>query len=160
MHREDAVSTRRGRRRDEALLFWVWRRGAALENEIGRVDRLCCEVVWSAEDGRSNVQDILRVFWKKGGACVFVPSVSVIDADRALVRLGIVLDLRAEHSAVLSPLFSVLAVLGVFAWCLTAWFSTDSKTRLLVADTATASGRKRLRTDLYAHALLTRLARQ
>ena len=37
---------------------------AALENEIGRVDRLCCEVVWSAEDGRSNVRDILRVFWK------------------------------------------------------------------------------------------------
>jgi SAM-dependent methyltransferase len=40
---------------------------AALENEIGRVDRLCCEVVWSAEDGRSNVRDILRVFWKEGG---------------------------------------------------------------------------------------------
>ena len=40
---------------------------AALENEIGRVDRLCCEVVWSAEDGRSNVRDILRVFWRKGG---------------------------------------------------------------------------------------------
>ena len=40
---------------------------AALENEIGRVDRLCCEVVWSAEDGRSNVRDILRVFWEKGG---------------------------------------------------------------------------------------------
>ena len=40
---------------------------AALENEIGRIDRLCCEVVWSAEDGRSNVRDILRVFWKKGG---------------------------------------------------------------------------------------------
>ena len=40
---------------------------AALENEIGRVDRLCCEVVWSAEDGRSNVRDIVRVFWKKGG---------------------------------------------------------------------------------------------
>ena len=39
---------------------------AALENEVGRVDRLCCEVVWSAEDGRSNVRDILRVFWKKG----------------------------------------------------------------------------------------------
>ena len=38
---------------------------AALENEIGRVDRLCCEVVWSAEDGRSNVRDILRVFWKR-----------------------------------------------------------------------------------------------
>ena len=37
---------------------------AALENEIGRIDRLCCEVVWSAEDGRSNVRDILRVFWK------------------------------------------------------------------------------------------------
>ena len=40
---------------------------AALENEIGRIDRLCCEVVWSAEDGRSNVRDIMRVFWKKGG---------------------------------------------------------------------------------------------
>ena len=40
---------------------------AALKNEIGRVDRLCCEVVWSAEDGRSNVRDILRVFWEKGG---------------------------------------------------------------------------------------------
>ena len=40
---------------------------AALENEIGRIDRLCCEVVWSAEDGRSNVRDIVRVFWKKGG---------------------------------------------------------------------------------------------
>ena len=40
---------------------------AALENEIGRVDRLCCEVVWSAEDGRSNVRDILRVFWEKDG---------------------------------------------------------------------------------------------
>ena len=40
---------------------------AALENEIGRIDRLCCEVVWSAEDGRSNVRDILRVFWKKEG---------------------------------------------------------------------------------------------
>ena len=40
---------------------------AALENEIGRVNRLCCEVVWSAEDGRSNVRDILRVFWKKEG---------------------------------------------------------------------------------------------
>ena len=40
---------------------------AALENEIGRVNRLCCEVVWSAEDGRSNVRDILRVFWEKGG---------------------------------------------------------------------------------------------
>ena len=40
---------------------------AALENEIGRVDRLCCEVVWSAEDGRSNVRDIVRVFWEKGG---------------------------------------------------------------------------------------------
>ena len=40
---------------------------AALENEIGRVDRLCCEVVWSAEDGRSNVRDILRVFWKEEG---------------------------------------------------------------------------------------------
>ena len=40
---------------------------AALENEIGRVNRLCCEVVWSAEDGRSNVRDILRVFWRKGG---------------------------------------------------------------------------------------------
>ena len=39
---------------------------AALENEIGRVNRLCCEVVWSAEDGRSNVRDILRVFWKDG----------------------------------------------------------------------------------------------
>ena len=39
---------------------------AALENEIGRVDRLCCEVVWSAEDGRSNVRDIVRVFWNKG----------------------------------------------------------------------------------------------
>ena len=37
---------------------------AALENEIGRIDRLCCEVVWSAEDGRSNVRDILRVFWR------------------------------------------------------------------------------------------------
>ena len=40
---------------------------AALENEIGRIDRLCCEVVWSAEDGRSNVRDILRVFWKEEG---------------------------------------------------------------------------------------------
>ena len=40
---------------------------AALENEIGRIDRLCCEVVWSAEDGRSNVRDILRVFWEKKG---------------------------------------------------------------------------------------------
>ena len=40
---------------------------AALENEIGRIDRLCCEVVWSAEDGRSNVRDIVRVFWEKGG---------------------------------------------------------------------------------------------
>ena len=39
---------------------------AALENEIGRIDRLCCEVVWSAEDGRSNVRDIVRVFWKGG----------------------------------------------------------------------------------------------
>ena len=39
---------------------------AALEAEVGRVDRLCCEVVWSAEDGRSNVRDILRVFWKDG----------------------------------------------------------------------------------------------
>ena len=37
---------------------------AALEAEVGRIDRLCCEVVWSAEDGRSNVRDILRVFWK------------------------------------------------------------------------------------------------
>ena len=40
---------------------------AALEAEVGRIDRLCCEVVWSAEDGRSNVRDILRVFWKKDG---------------------------------------------------------------------------------------------
>ena len=40
---------------------------AALENEIGRIDRLCCEVMWSAEDGRSNVRDIVRVFWRKGG---------------------------------------------------------------------------------------------
>ena len=40
---------------------------AALENEIGRIDRLCCEVVWSAEDGRSNVRDIVRVFWRKDG---------------------------------------------------------------------------------------------
>ena len=39
---------------------------AALENEIGRIDRLCCEVMWSAEDGRSNVRDIVRVFWKGG----------------------------------------------------------------------------------------------
>ena len=38
---------------------------AALEAEVGRVDRLGCEVVWSAEDGRSNVRDILRVFWKE-----------------------------------------------------------------------------------------------
>ena len=40
---------------------------AALEAEVGRIDRLCCEVVWSAEDGRSNVRDILRVFWKNEG---------------------------------------------------------------------------------------------
>ena len=40
---------------------------AALEAEVGRIDRLCCEVVWSAEDGRSNVRDILRVFWQKEG---------------------------------------------------------------------------------------------
>ena len=40
---------------------------AALEAEVGRIDRLGCEVVWSAEDGRSNVRDILRVFWKEGG---------------------------------------------------------------------------------------------
>jgi len=40
---------------------------AALEAEVGRIDRLCCEVVWSAEDGRSNVRDIVRVFWRKGG---------------------------------------------------------------------------------------------
>ena len=39
---------------------------AALEAEVGRIDRLCCEVVWSAEDGRSNVRDIVRVFWKGG----------------------------------------------------------------------------------------------
>ena len=40
---------------------------AALEAEVGRVAGLCCEVVWSAEDGRSNVRDILRVFWEKKG---------------------------------------------------------------------------------------------
>ena len=40
---------------------------AALEAEVGRVAGLCCEVVWSAEDGRSNVRDILRVFWKEDG---------------------------------------------------------------------------------------------
>jgi len=40
---------------------------ASLEAEVGRVDRLCCEVVWSAEDGRSNVRDIVRVFWRKEG---------------------------------------------------------------------------------------------
>lgn len=37
---------------------------AALEAEVGRVDRLCCEVVWSAEDGRSNVRDIVRLYWR------------------------------------------------------------------------------------------------
>ena len=40
---------------------------AALEAEVGRVAGLSCEVVWSAEDGRSNVRDILRVFWRKEG---------------------------------------------------------------------------------------------
>lgn len=37
---------------------------ATLEAEVGRFDRLCCEVVWSAEDGRSNVRDIVRLFWR------------------------------------------------------------------------------------------------
>ena len=58
---------------------------AALENEIGRVDRLCCEVVWSAEDGRSNVRDI-RACLEEGRVCAFL-LVFFGDAHRALVRL-------------------------------------------------------------------------
>ena len=89
---------------------------AALENEIGRVDRLCCEVVWSAEDGRSNVRDILRVFWKKGGwSCVLVSRQSR-DAHRALVHpICTRLALQNTRAVQTSLLLAVERCSGVFA---------------------------------------------
>ena len=58
---------------------------AALEAEVGRVDRLGCEVVWSAEDGRSNVGYFARVL--AGSVLVVCCWCSLAHRAFSLVRL-------------------------------------------------------------------------
>ena len=76
---------------------------AALENEIGRIDRLCCEV---AVVGRGRAVErggtFCACFGRRGGAaCVFWFCLSVTADVIVSWFASSVLDLRAEHSAAL-----------------------------------------------------------